>query len=165
MSNSITKNPEIPQAYMLVVMRRLTDKLLQDGDSYGNEKSLPWPARMNSVVAVIAKNKFISAREISKNLGYSPQLIAQNLKFLKTKGVIQSTLGNNDRRSKLISLTETGQNHYQNLSLLEDMVDEIFESIFEDMGVNMHTLLLKFESYFDRSSLSERLEKIAERRE
>ena len=165
MPNSTSTNYKIPQAYLLLVMRRLTDSLLQDGDGYAKEKSLPWPARMNSVVSIIAQAESISAGQISKYLGYSPQLIAQNLKFLKKIDVIQSLPGQNDKRSKLISLTQNGQHHYQNLQLLEDIADEVFEDIFEDMGVNMHTLLLKFESYFEQSSLLERLHKIIEARE
>ena len=162
MSKFTTPRNTVPKTYMLLVMRRLMDKLHQEGDLYAQEKSIPWPSRMNSVVSIIANNGPIPGKEIAKNLGYSPQLIAQYLKFLRKTGVIQSVTGSSDKRSKLESLTKNGEQHYQNLKVLEDAVDLIFEDIFEEMGVNLHTLLLNFEHHFEKLSLLQRIDNVLE---
>ena len=62
-----------------------------------------------AVLELVSGNRFLSQKEIARNIGTAPSVIVRPIRDLETQGLVQRTRSEQDRRNHHITLTEKGE--------------------------------------------------------
>lgn len=143
-------------------LKRLSDNLLNDAAKIVHSEGFGdlYPSHM-SILGVLAKIETISISQLAENLGIAQPSISRSIISLKSLGIINVTISENDSRQKFLSLTPKGQNIVK--FLRENVWNLIEKIIFEMIGVKDTSLenhLNMLEAQLNKASLFKRYENL-----
>lgn len=110
------------------------------------------PKLEGSIISFLGKNKkkniIVTSTDIYKSLNISKVTVSQALNSLVSKGYVTFMIDGNDRRKKIVSLTNSGQKVIKELdevfSTLEQKIDQLLDETEKE---KMSEILFKILSY------------------
>ena len=113
-------------------VKRLSDKLMYDAKEHYQKSDLDIEPNWHLVLLLLKKEKALTVTEIAFKLGFSHPAIIKITKKMKDRGLIESTMDDEDNRRQVLTLSQEA---------LENMPD--FEKEWERIGEVIAGLLDK----------------------
>ncbi len=110
-----------------------------------------------SVLRFIALNQPTTVTALSSELRLSRQVILQRLKLLEDKALLASVANDDDRRSRLISLTPAGKKEDRAISAILVGIGDAFEDLNREVGANLSQLLSDAADCLSKHGLADRI--------
>lgn len=145
-------------AFLGLRLRALDQVVSAQGRELLNAFGAQTPNVCVSVLHFVGLNQPVTVTEIVTVLSISRQVVLQRLKLLEAQGLIESTVDENDRRSRLIRLTRAGEKEERLLRDVLVKIDAAFEDLHEELGANLSALLNAAAHHLRKRSLIERVE-------
>ena len=98
-----------------------------------------------------------SMADLAKSLQVTHQITAQRVRKLDKLGLIQRTPDPNDTRRIELSLTAAGREQAQRLERCMEAAAQAYADLFEEIGVDLSSLLLQATEALHRKPLGERI--------
>lgn len=141
--------------------KRLLDLFLlinEQADIVYKKIGIEFPVLVSSTVLFLSRNEKGTLTEISKGLGLSHQLVAQRIKILLKMELIEKRPLKSDKRKTNYELTEKGKKQSEILHLYCKGAEIAFNSLSQDVGVDLHTVIDNAIHSLIKKSFSERYE-------
>lgn len=90
-------------------LRRLSEQFISEVNKVYQEQDIPFDASWFPVFYLLSENPAVSIRELSDTLQVSHSAVSQLITGLKRRGLVDSTVSDNDARRQLIHLSPDGQ--------------------------------------------------------
>lgn len=120
------------------------------------EKEMGFPVVVSSTLLFLDSVESASTMEIGRVLNHTHQLVAQRIKILLKHNLIAGMPDPNDKRKTLYHLTAAGQQKAQILQLYCDDARIAFQSLSDELGVDIQQLLNDISSALKKKSFAER---------
>ncbi|MBN8842447.1 MAG: winged helix DNA-binding protein [Sphingomonadales bacterium] len=114
------------------------------------------PVKSCSLLTVLGQAGEASAAELARALGQSHQLVIQKCPALLRLGLVTQRPDPADARRKLFSLTDRGREQLALLAAYRDDIADIYARLFEEVGDDVHGLILKTLDALKKRPLRER---------
>ena len=83
-----------------------------------------------AVLELVSRNRFLSQKEIARNIGTAPSVIVRPIRDLEARGLVQRTRSEQDRRNHHITLTEVGEVYMQGCrSRIHDVEEKLLSNL------------------------------------
>ena len=135
MSNVISDLKGIALASRLL---RLSELIRRDVAEIYRQHGLDWEPKWSPVLLILISRSPLSVQELADELGYSHPSVIALVKEMETKGFIQSSADDTDKRKRLLSLTPKA------LTIKAEMqpICDIMNMVVNEITDTDHSLLL-----------------------
>lgn len=138
-------------------LKRLSDRLKSEATkiyhSYGVEFNDSWFL----VAFALSKREGSSVNEIAEMLGISHAAVSQMYGAMERKGLLTVKEDSEDRRRKLLCLSETGRAAVERLEPIWNAVGESTDELLTSTGLDFLKAVESIEEALDEKSLFERV--------
>ena len=157
MSSYIDQHP-LSGAFLAIQLERLAGQISNQGDALLQAVGIDVPSRTVSTVLLIGESDGVSAADISDRLQLPHQLVTQRVERLIELGLVARTADVNDRRRKVLALTERGRDQDEKLRMRLAAAVQVFEELFAEINCNLPECIRKASDALDHTPLVERAE-------
>ena len=128
----------------------------QIGDAM-DQSGMIIPSKTSAIVELLFENDSLSKADISKELSFSHQLCTQRLAWLEKHQMVSVKEDPNDRRRQIIQLTEAGKFEARKLRAFLPRLQQAYESLFSELGLNLDDVLQRASFALEQDSLVARI--------
>ena len=128
----------------------------EQGDEVLAASGLDLPAHLSSTLVALKRYGPMSAADLSKLLDMPHQLATQRLRHLRELEFIIESRDPDDRRRIIITLSDTGQDWADGLDQFATEMGQVYQTIFDEIGVDLHAALIAFHKALRAQTLGER---------
>ena len=154
-------NTEIMRnAYLGKFAQNLILKTLEQETEIYETLGIVFPVRASSTVEMIKRKPGISLSEISRELGFPHQLVAQRIKILSKLSLIEKRADPDDRRRYGYYLTSTGKKQAKLLQSCVEDISQVYSDLYEEVDCDLPAKLSATISALERRPILQRLEDI-----
>ena len=137
-------------------LRRLSDRMMQDGTKIYEAAHLSFQPRWFTVFALLSSRGATGITDIARDLGISHAAVNQTASELTRAGLIESNVDEKDRRRRLLYLTEQGCDMANRLQPVWEDIRGAIRDVISDAGVDLMGVVEAIEEsmssrgFFDR---------------
>ena len=114
------------------------------------------PVRSSSLVTALKRQDRSSAADLARELGFSHQLVLQKAAGLLERGLVVREDDPKDRRRRVFRLTAKGRRQADLLDELSPKIVQVYDELYEELGVNLNRALISAAEALRSRSLEER---------
>jgi len=136
-------------AFLANMADRLSDAICNQTAELNKRNGSITPVKSTSTMLYLLENGPATLMELSRSLDYSHQLTSLRLKPLEKLGLVDRQVDEDDKRKKVIRLTEEGLADAKILqsicTLTADLINEKFASLNVDLMAELENMLISIE--------------------
>ena len=135
---------------------RLGDILARQGEDLLKEKGWLTPSLSVSTILFLSSNGEATVTDISVAVGVSHQLAAQRINELEKLGLVKRVPNQQDKRSRLIVLTDSGQKEAGELDLFVQETSRALRVLEEEIACSLSQTICDAVEALERNPLKNR---------
>lgn len=147
---------EFGEAFLAPKAKSLYDLIVAQGANLLAEVGAKTPSNCVSVILLLESYDSLQTVQIAEKLGKSHQLISTRINRLEKLGLIHRHTGEVDKRVRVISLTEQGQDDLAKIKYTCKVADEHFKKLYSEMDINIGQMLEKMEGMLKEQPLKDK---------
>jgi DNA-binding MarR family transcriptional regulator len=151
MTSAFIDTPSLRGAFVANQLDRLARLVSEQGEILLQDAGFKFPSRTVSSILLIGKGGPISIADIANTLSQPHQLVAQRVDILLGLGLIERTIDPNDKRRKILKLTDEGVDQFQRLQVCLQQANAAFTALFQEIDCDLSKKVL-----FAMDALTER---------
>ncbi len=140
-------------AFLGLQLLRLYDKVDQAGDQALQLTSIELPSRVASSLIYLKHHGPTSVANLARALAASHQLVSQRVAILIENDLITKAADKSDRRRTLLRLSAKGRRLANSVDELCQSGNDVYRSIFEEIGVDVNKCVIEMRKALERRSL------------
>jgi DNA-binding MarR family transcriptional regulator len=148
---------KINSAFLGHFARRMADLIIEQGSEILRDLDLTTPATSISTMLYLDKNHQVTVAVLADALGVSHQMATQRINFLEKLSLVKRVSSPEDKRSKMITLTQIGQSEVIKLIPFTKKIENVFEELEVEMDCKLTKIIHQTELALRNKSLKERL--------
>ncbi len=137
-------------------LKRLSDRMMSDALNVYKYMGQDIQPRWYTLMSLLADKKSVSIVQAAEYLGLTQPCISQFSRELFKVGYVEFSSDAEDKRRKIMSLSQLGKKKYQKLKMVRVAVRKAAIELCEETEQNFYTVLQQFEKSFTRKSLYQR---------
>lgn len=149
-------------AFLAHRFKRLSDTFVDDIQAYLQQDGIKAPARSFSTLRMLARWPGLSVTQIADNLQFSHPLVIHLLSQLESLGLVTFCADDDDRRRRLVFLTEAGEGEITKLDVAEPVIRATYAALSEQIGVDLLAMVDRLDAALDDIAFSKRLNQQAQ---
>ena len=138
-------------------LRRLSEILVDGMAEVRSQRGMKSPPRSSSTLLLLEREGTLAVTEIAARLRLSHPLIIKMVEALTREGFLTSEMDSADRRRRCVSLTAAGRAEAKRVRNFTDVVGRAFDSVAEEIGVDLYDVLVAFEDAMQNQPLAARV--------
>jgi len=146
----------IQKAYTPKKLLDLVHLIIEQVSPVYSQKGMIFPISCSSTLLNLGRNGPASVTEIAKILGHPHQTVAQHLNILTKLGLVRKHADRNDKRRSEYRLTKKGSDQADRLNHYNLGAAEVFQSLSDDVGVDMAQILDAAYGHLKRRTIADR---------
>lgn len=146
----------LSSAFMAHFCRRLSDLIIEQGGELMKELDLVTPTTAVSSVYYLDKNPQATVAELADALGVSHQMATQRINQLIKLNLVARVSSKEDKRAKVINLTNLGKTEVKKLRPLTEQMTKAFDQLETELGSELTKLIRQAELALIEKPLKER---------
>ncbi|WP_300528435.1 MarR family transcriptional regulator [Maricaulis sp.] len=95
------------------------------------------PGRAGSTMRLLAEHGPLGVVEIANRLRLSHPLIINFTRTLTERGLVEAQISPNDRRVRLLALTEAGRAEARRIEALHKETEQVYRALCDEVGVDL----------------------------
>lgn len=135
---------------------RLGDTLARQGEDLLKEKGWQTPSLSVSTVLFLSSKSAATVTDISVAVGISHQLAAQRINELEKLGLVKRVPNQQDKRSRLIVLTDSGQKEAGELDLFVQQTSRALSALEQEIACSLSRTICDAVEALERNPLKNR---------
>lgn len=124
-------------AFVANLLGRLVELIARQGDELLQDADITVPSRAVSCMLFVGDKVHASAADIAKSLNQPHQLVSQRVDVLIGLGFLERVSDPEDRRRKILVLTQAGNDQYRRLCARLAEAEQAFGDLFADIGCDL----------------------------
>jgi DNA-binding MarR family transcriptional regulator len=141
------------EAFLASKAKSLYDLIVFQGAAILSEIGATTPSNCVSIVLLLDSYDSLSTVQIAQKLSKSHQLISQRINKLDKLGLIHRHLNDNDKRAKVISLTQEGKDDVLKVEQACEIADQHFQELYRKLNINIGQAIEMMEDSLKSSPL------------
>ncbi len=122
------------------------------------------PGYATSIVQTLFHGGPLSISELAQRLELSHQLASQRVKWLVGAGLATMEAGANDRRLRIVTLTDAGSAEADKLQDFLVLLEASYSDLFDEIGLDAHRAILDARAALAARPLATRFEGLTKKR-
>jgi DNA-binding MarR family transcriptional regulator/predicted GNAT family N-acyltransferase len=147
---------ELGQLALASRLRRLSDRLMGDVASIYKAQNIDFEARWFPIFYLLSRNSSLSILDIAKSLSITHPAVNQIAADIIEKGLISSLEDKDDKRKRLLQLTEKGKLLIPALERIWSDIGAAVDEIVQESGYDVIDCIQKLESSITKKSIFSR---------
>ena len=143
-------------------LQRLADAFVDDIEAFLRAQGLQVPGRAVSTLLLIKQSPGLAITQVARQVQMSHPLIINLLSNLEQLRLVEFRHDENDRRRRLIFLTEMGQDEAVKLSATLPVIRAAYAELGREAGVDLSGIADRLDSALERRSFRQRLDGVAD---
>lgn len=144
-------------AFLALFARRLSDLINVQGTALLAAQNLVTPSTSVSTVLFLAEGGAATITEISSALDFTHQMATQRINILKALGLVERIVQKQDRRSRKIILTTSGQKEAEILLAVCRDTDRALKALNLEIGCDLSAAIKQAEQCLRKKPLLARI--------
>ncbi|WP_286830118.1 MULTISPECIES: MarR family winged helix-turn-helix transcriptional regulator [Kordiimonas] len=132
--------PDTQSAFIGLQLEGLVEQITNDSSAYLQQHGFKTPALAVSSLLQLWKRGPVSLADLARAYDRPHQLIAIRLKMLEANGLAYRATDTEDKRRKLIHLTDLGQEEAGRLWSFSLSLADAVNDLYQEIGVNLTTV-------------------------
>lgn len=149
------------EAFLAHRFRRLSEAFVDDIQAFLQTAGVKAPARGFSTLMLLDAAPGQSVTQIADSLKLSHPLIIHLLSQLESLDIVRFTADDNDRRRRLVFLTELGRAEARRLRAARPTIEAAYATLSREIGVDLRDLVDRLDMALARQTLEQRLTALA----
>ncbi len=156
---------ELGELAIAARMKRLYDQIMLQGQEIYQLYNIDFDPNNFIAFYVIAQQPNISVTELADKLGFSHPAIINQVKALDKRGLVCSQQGQQDKRKRLICLSEKGEALLPQLEIAWKDIATTLHQIMQNQKHSLLASILETESDLKQQSFKQRVQKVKNQRQ
>ncbi len=145
-------------------LRRISDQIMKDGIRIYETRGISFEPRWFPVFYLLKDGQERTVSEIARELRFSHPAVVQIANSMQKHGMLESLTGMDDKRTRVISLSETGRKLLPQLMPVWEEIREAVEQAGKSASADLLATLDRIESALAEESLLSRAETVRKRK-
>lgn len=150
------------QPFLARRFQRLVETFVDDIEKFLTESGLIAPARGLSTLLLIDDMPGLAIMQVARQVQMSHPLMINLLSQLEQLKLVHFTPDENDKRRRLIFLTEYGQKEVARLRTLLPVINAAYAELAREINIDLTTMVNRLDDALARRGFRQRLDSIAE---
>ncbi len=141
-------------------VRRIMDALIADADEVVARFGLTIPHRCCSTVLLLDEEGPVGVMRAAERLGLSHPVIIDFAKTLKRLGFLKETISTEDRRVRLLALTDAGREEADRVRHLHVALARVHDEVCAEAGIDLVGASRSIRAALREASIIDRLNRV-----
>lgn len=143
-------------------LQRLADAFVDDVEAFLRAQGLQVPGRAVSTLLLIKQSPGLAITQVARQVQMSHPLIINLLSNLEHLHLVEFRHDENDRRRRLIFLTEMGEDEVAKLALALPVIRAAYTELGREAGVDLTGVVDRLDTALERRTFRQRLDGVAD---
>ncbi|ESQ92048.1 hypothetical protein ABAC460_03880 [Asticcacaulis sp. AC460] len=145
------------KAFLAHRFKRLSETFVDDIQAFLQAAGLRAPARAFSTLRLLSDTPGLSVTQLADQIKLSHPLVIHLLSQLETLDLVHFDIDYDDRRRRLVYLTEAGQVEVARLKAAEPALCAAYDGLSAEVGADVMAVVERLDAALDKRSMAERL--------
>ena len=150
------RRPRVSNLFSLTT-KRVTDQVLEQSRQAFWQTGIELDAKMTSIVTLIHQAGPLASSELAAETGLSRQLVESRLRHLVGAGYLEENKDPSDLRRRVYSIARQKSADVARVMKTAADLEDVYETLWVELGVDLHQALRDFESSLEAKPLLARL--------
>ncbi len=160
----MSDSPSVSNIFSLTT-KRVTDLVLEQSRAAFKASGIALDAKMVSIVTLLHQVGPTTSTRLSASTGLSRQLVESRLRRLVSDGYLEERKDHTDQRMRVYSIDPQRREDVERALLMLSDLERVYESLWRELGSDVHAQLRCIEAALEERPLTARLEGLRDGRD